>query len=224
MSDHFKHKGIHHAGLDRYITEHTSPEPELLRDLFRETWVKVHHPRRTSDHLTGQLLQMVCLMLKPMKVLEIGTFTGYGTIAMASVLPAGAVLDTIEINDEMETGIRSWIGKAGLEDKVRLHIGDAMQIIPTLEGTYDLIFIDGDKDQYVDYYEAVMKKSHPGTILIADNTLWSGKVLENDIPPGDHFTRGLQKFNDHVQADPRVQNFLMPVFDGVTLIYVNRES
>jgi len=223
MSDHFKHKGIHHQDLDRYITEHTSPEPELLSELFRETWVKVHHPRRTSDHLTGQLLQMVCLMLKPRRVLEIGTFTGYGAIAMASVMPEEGILDTIEINDEIESMIRKWINRSGLDQKVRLHIGDALQLIPTLDGPYDLVFIDGDKDQYVEYYEAAMKKVRSGSFIIADNTLWSGKVLETEIPPGDHFTRGLQRFNDHIQTDPRVRNFLMPVFDGITMIFVNRE-
>jgi predicted O-methyltransferase YrrM len=221
MSDHFKHKGIQHRDLDRYLTEHTSPESDLLRELFRETWVKVHHPRRTSDHFTGKWLEMICRMVKPMRILEIGTFTGYGAIAMASTLSEGGSLDTIEINDEMESFIRKWIDRSGLGDKIRLHIGDALRVIPTLEGPFDLVFIDGDKDQYVEYYEAVMEKVHPGSFIIADNTLWSGKVLEKEPAPGDHFTRGLQHFNDHVQSDPRVENLLMPVFDGITVIFVN---
>ena len=220
MSDHFKHKGISHEDLDAYVTRHTSPESSVLSELFRETWVKVHHPRRTSDHLTGALLSMLCRMIRPKTILEIGTFTGYGAIAMAEVMPAGSFLHTIEINDEMEPFIRKWIDKSGLNSRITLHIGDALRIIPEFDFSFDLIFIDGDKDQYVEYYEAAMRVSHPGTFIIADNTLWSGKVLQKEIPPGDHFTRGVMRFNDHVQADARVENLLLPVFDGVTLVYV----
>lgn len=224
MSDHFKHKGISHPGLDRYLTEHTSAEPELLKRLFRETHVKIHHPRRTSDHLTGKLLEMICLMLKPMRVLEIGTFTGYGALVMAAALPEDGELHTIEVNDEMEPFIRKWIDESGLNNRITLHIGDALRIMPGFEFPFDLIFIDGDKDQYVEYYEAAMAKSHPGTFIIADNTLWSGKVLQKGIPESDHFTRGVMRFNDHVQADGRVENLLLPVFDGVTVVYVTRNA
>ena len=220
MSDFFKHKGINHPRLDRYITEHTTPESELLRALFRETYVKVHHPRRTSDHLTGKFLEMVCLMLKPAKVLEIGTFTGYGALALAAGLAETAELHTIEINDELEPGLRKWFSRSPHGHKIHLHIGNALEIIPKLENTFDLVFIDGEKDQYLEYYEAAINKTRPGSFILADNTLWSGKVLESDIASGDHFTLGVKRFNDHVQADDRVENLLLPVFDGVMVIRV----
>jgi caffeoyl-CoA O-methyltransferase len=220
MSTFFKHKGITHPGLDRYVLEHTSPESPLLKQLFRDTYVKVHHPRRTSDHLTGKWLEMICSMIRPVNVLEIGTFTGYGALAMAAGLPEGGVLHTIEINDELEPFISAWIGRSPYRDRIRLHIGDALAILPQMEVLFDLVFIDGEKDQYVDYYEAALKKTRTGGFIIADNTLWSGKVLETNIPENDHFTRGVMQFNDHVQADPRVENLLLPVFDGIMIMRV----
>lgn len=220
MSSHFKHEGITHPNLDRYLLEHTSPEPSFLRQLFRETHVKIFHPRRTSDHLTGKWLEMICFMIQPKCVLEIGTFTGYGALVMAGALPEGGELHTIEINDELESFIRKWIGKSGYAGRIRLHIGDALRIIPEIDRSFDLVFIDGDKDQYIGYYEAAILKTRPGGFIIADNALWSGKVLEDDIPDNDHFTRGVMQFNDHVQADPRVDNLLLPVFDGLMIMRV----
>lgn len=220
MSNFFKHKGITHPKLDSYVLAHTSEESELLGRLFRDTYVKIHHPRRTSDHLIGKFLQMVCLMVQPSRVLEIGTFTGYGALAMAAGLAADAELHTIEINDEMKPFIDKWISESPDGRKIHLHIGDALKIIPGLDITFDLVFIDGEKDQYIDYYEAALAKTRKGGFLIADNTLWSGKVLEADIPDGDHFTKGLRQFNDHVQADSRVENLLLPVFDGMMMIRV----
>lgn len=218
MSNYFKSKGITHPKLDRYVLGHTTPESPLLSRLFRDTYVRMHHPRRTSDHLTGKWLEMICLMIHPLKVLEIGTFTGYGALAMADGLPDQAELHTIEINDELEPVIRGWINESPHRDKIHLHIGNALSIIPDLNISFDLVFIDGEKDQYIDYYEAALEKTRPGGFLIADNTLWSGKVLETDIPESDHFTRGIMRFNDHVQADSRVENLLLPVFDGMMII------
>ena len=220
MSNFFKHKGITHPRLDRYVLDHTTPESPDLSRLFRETYVKIHHPRRSSDHLTGKWLEMICRMIRPEKVLEIGTFTGYGALSMAAGLPEGAELHTIEINDELEPFIRGWIAESPNRDKIHLHIGNALTIIPDLNIRFDLVFIDGEKDQYVEYYEASMEKTRKGGFLIADNTLWNGKVLETDIPENDHFTRGVMRFNDHVQADPRVENLLLPVFDGMMVIRV----
>jgi len=217
MSPHFKHDRINHPDLERYLTEHTSPEPELLQKLFRETHVKMHHPRRSSDHLIGQWLAMVCRMVRPEKVLEIGTFTGYGALVMAATLPEGGELHTIEINDELESFIRKWIQLTGLTNRVHLHIGDALKIIPEMDLVFDLVFIDGEKDQYLEYYEAVLPKIRPGGFIVADNALWSGKVLGDKVPENDHFTRGIMCFNDHVQADPRVDNLLLPVFDGMMI-------
>lgn len=218
MSDYFKHKGITHPKLDRYVIDHTTPETQLLGRLFRDTHVRVHHPRRTSDHLTGKFLEMVCRMIKPMQVLEIGTFTGYGALSMAAGLMEGAELHTIEINDELQPLIENWFRQSPQGNKIHLHIGNALEIIPALAQEFDLVFIDGEKNQYIDYYEAALSKTREGGFLIADNTLWSGKVLETDIPVNDHFTRGVMQFNDHVQADDRVENLLLPVFDGMMII------
>ncbi|MCX6226721.1 MAG: O-methyltransferase [Bacteroidia bacterium] len=220
MSNFFKHKGITHPKLDRYVLDHTTPESPLMSRLFRDTYVKMHHPRRTSDHLIGKFLEMICRMIGPEKVLEIGTFTGYGALAMAAGLPEGAELHTIEINDELEPLISGWINESPDRNKIHLHIGNALSIIPDLNISFDLVFIDGEKDQYIDYYEAALKIMRPGGFLIADNTLWSGKVLEADVPENDHFTRGIMRFNDHVQADGRVENLLLPVFDGIMVIRV----
>jgi len=218
MTDFFKHKGITHPKLDRYIFDHTSPESPLLSRLFRDTYVKIHHPRRTSDHLIGKWLEMICRMIQPTRVLEIGTFTGYGALAMAAGLNEGAELHTIEINDELQPFIDGWIKESPHREKIHLHIGNALTIIPELDYLFDLVFIDGEKDQYVDYYEAAIKKTRSGGFLIADNTLWSGKVLESDIPANDHFTRGVIRFNDFIQTDDRVDNLLLPVFDGMMII------
>jgi caffeoyl-CoA O-methyltransferase len=220
MSDFFKHKGINHPNLDHYVTDHTTPESSFLRALFRETYVKVHHPRRTSDHLTGKFLEMVVRMLAPKRVLEIGTFTGYGALAMAAGLAPDAELHTIEINDELEPPLREWFGRSPDGQKIHLHIGNALEIIPALDIKFDLVFIDGEKDQYTEYYEAAIQKTRPGGFLLADNVLWSGKVMKTDIPESDHFTRGVMRFNNHVQADDRVENLMLPVFDGIMIIRV----
>jgi len=218
MSNFYKYTGITHPSLDQYVLDHTTPESQLLSSLFRDTYVRVHHPRRTSDHLTGKFLEMICRMLNPAKVLEIGTFTGYGALAMAAGMPEHAELHTIEINDEMEPFISKWISQSPDRQKIHLHIGDALRIIPTLDGNFDLVFIDGEKNQYIDYYEAALEKTRPGGFLIADNTLWSGKVLETEIPESDHFTRGIMRFNDFIQSDERVENLLLPAFDGMMII------
>lgn len=220
MSDYFKNKGISHPQLDRYILDHTTPENQLMGKLFRDTYVRIHHPRRSSNHLTGKFLEMICRMIRPEKVLEIGTFTGYGTLSIAAGLPEVAEIHTIEINDELESFIQGWINESPDGSKIHLHIGNALEIIPDLDIIFDLVFIDGEKDQYMDYYEAALKKTRPGGFLIADNTLWSGKVLESDIPENDHFTRGVMRFNDYIQADGRVENILLPLFDGIMLIRV----
>ena len=218
MTGYFKHNGINHPGLDQYLFDHTTPESPLLSSLFRETHVRIHHPRRTSDHLTGKWLEMICRMIRPQRVLEIGTFTGYGALSMAAGLPEGAELHTIEINDELEPFLNKWISQSPDREKIRLHIGDALNIIPKMKLLFDLVFIDGEKNQYVAYYEAALAKTRSGGFLIADNTLWSGKVLGQEIPENDNFTRGVMKFNDHIRNDGRVENVLLPLFDGMMVI------
>lgn len=221
MRSHKKNIGFDSEKLGRYIASHSLPEDPLLKALSRETHVKIYHPRRSSDHLNGLFLKLVSQMIRPRRILEIGTFTGYGAICLAGGLADDGILHTIEINDELEDFTRSWIKKAGLENRIRLHIGDAMEIIPGLDETFDLVFIDGEKDQYCDYYNISIDKLRPGGFIIADNVLWSGKVIQENIPSKDHFTRGILEFNTLVQNDKRIENLLLPSFDGMMIIRKN---
>ena len=218
MRSHKKNIGFSRDKMAEYISGHSLEEDGLLKELARETHLKIYHPRRSTDHLSGLLLQFFSYMIKPSRILEIGTFTGYGAICLARGLAKDGLLHTIEINDELEDFARKWIDRSGLAHKIRIHIGDALEIIPGLEEEFDLVFIDGEKDQYSDYYEAVMNKLKPGGFIIADNVLWSGKVIEDDVPAKDHFTRGILNFNRKVQEDDRVENLLLPAFDGMMVI------
>jgi len=213
-----KNIGYREEKLARYIAEHSKAEDPLLKSLSRETYVKIYHPRRSSDRFSGQFLEMISFMIRPQKILEIGTFTGYGAISLARGLAPGGVLHTIEINDELEKFTRSWIKKSGLDDRIILHIGNALEIIPQLDEIFDLVFIDGEKDQYTDYYKTVLPKVRNGGFILADNALWSGKVIDGDIPARDHFTWGIRKFNKTVQEDEKVENLLLPVYDGLMVI------
>lgn len=205
------------ADIEQYILDHSEDESEVLKDLNRQTHVHIYHPRMLSGHLQGRVLKMLCDMIKPMNVLEIGTYTGYSAICLAEGLPIGGKIHTIEINDELEEFIRSFIFRAGFEDTIALYFGDAIEIIPTLDQTFDLVFIDGDKKQYCDYYELVFEKVNRGGYIIADNVLWDGKVIE-DKKMQDEQTREIVKFNELVQKDHRVENVLFPIRDGMMVI------
>ncbi len=205
------------AELEKYIEEHTTPETELLYDLNRQTHLRTFYPRMLSGGVQGKFLELLCRMLQPEKVLEIGTFTGYSAIAMAQGMSDRGLVYTIEVNEEMESFIREYIAKAGLENKIKLLIGDALHIIPSLEETFDLAFIDGDKEQYVDYYETAIAKLRPGGFILADNVLWSGKVLENDAV-SDKETKGIKAFNEQVKNDKRVEQVILSIRDGLMLI------
>jgi predicted O-methyltransferase YrrM len=203
--------------LENYITDHTSAEQEVLRELNRETHVKVLFPRMMSGHLQGKFLQMVSWMIRPGRVLEIGTYTGYSAICLAGGLKDQGVVHTIEINPELEDIILKYVVKAGLSDKIQLHIGDAIDIIPDLDETFDLVFIDADKENYLNYYHLVFDKVREGGFILADNALWDGKVVE-EKKRYDKETEGIIKFNDFVQNDDRVENVLLPVRDGIMII------
>lgn len=218
MNNHFKLLTGDLPELREYLTAHTTPEDPLLAELFRETYVKMHHPRRTTDHLAGRFLHLCCQMIRPQQVLEIGTFTGYGALSIATALPQDATLHTIEKNDELEKQLTHWFNRSPDGHQIKLYIGDALEIIPAMDLTFDFVFIDGEKDQYPDYYRAAIDKVNPGGYIVADNTLWSGKVISENIPSGDRFTRGVREFNDLVQSDPRVENLLLPLFDGMMMI------
>jgi caffeoyl-CoA O-methyltransferase len=205
------------ADLEQYILDHCENETEILKDLSRQTHVHIYHPRRLSGHLQGRVLKMLCGMIKPLNILEIGTFTGYSAICLAEGLPKSGKIHTIEINDELEEFISPFISRAGFEEKIKLHFGDALKIIPTLNQTFDLVFIDGDKKQYCDYYKLVFDKVSDGGYIIADNVLWDGKVIE-DKTKQDEQTLEIIKFNNLIQNDTRVENVIFPIRDGMMII------
>lgn len=203
--------------LDRYILQHIDEEPELLQELNRETHLKVLRPRMVSGHLQGILLQILCKMIRPKRILEIGTFTGYSAISMGLAIEPDALIHTIEINDELQPIIDSYIHRAGLENRIRLHLGSALDIVPTLHETFDLIFLDGDKREYPQYYHMAMLYLNSGGYILADNILWDGKVIE-EVPTNDAYTRGIIEFNRMVKADPSVEKVILPLRDGLLLI------
>ena len=219
MSNHKHHTGNHHIDLENYIEAHTSVEDDVLLELRRQTHLKILRPRMVSGPVQGQLLSMLCRMIRPEAVLEIGTFTGYSAICMARGLEQNGHVDTIERDDELEDFTRPWFSKAGVEDKITLHIGDALNVITTMNKTFDLVFMDGDKREYPAYYEAVIPKIKPGGFLLADNILWNGKVVESP-DPGDEYTKGILKFNKMVKEDSRVEQVTLPIRDGLMMIYV----
>ena len=159
--------------IEKYILDHTEPEDELLRELYRETHVRMLHPRMASGHVQGKILEMICQMIQPQNILEIGTYTGYSALCLAKSLPENGILHTVEINDEIEDFTRSYFERSELKNKIKFHIGDAREIIPTLNTSFDLVFIDGEKNQYCDYYEIALPFIRKNGFIIADNVLWS---------------------------------------------------
>lgn len=203
--------------LERYVREMSTPQEEALSWVERQSWLRTSHGRQVSGPEVGALLRQFVQFLQPRQVLEIGTFSGYSTLWMASALPEGGRIDTLEINDEMEDLIRAGFARAGLAGRIRLHIGDALDILPDLTGPYELVFIDADKRDYVAYYQAVFDLVAPGGLIVADNVLWDGKVCAEE-PPRDQQTRGILAFNDLVAGDTRVENFILPLRDGLNII------
>ena len=203
--------------LDDYILAHTDPEPDYLYRLWRATNVHTIHGRMASGHLQGRLLKMLVQMIRPQRVLEVGTFSGYSAISMAEGLPDDGHLYTFEINDEMEDFTRPWIEGSPVASKITFIIGDALIEAPKLGLTFDLAFIDGDKRTYRDCYEMVMTILRPGGFILADNTLWDGHVVDHDYDR-DRQTQGIETFNDYIAADDRVEQVILPLRDGLTLI------
>ena len=203
--------------IDNYILNHIDAEDEVLTELDRETNLTVIGARMISGHLQGQVLSMLSKMIQPATILELGTFTGYSAICLAKGLQKGGKLVSIEIDDELEMLAKKYFVKAGIEDCVEQRIGSALEIIPTLNDSFDLVFIDADKREYVQYFDLLIDKMASGAYLIADNTLWSGKVL--DTPkPDDHQTIGILEFNTKIKNDPRVDKVIFPLRDGMTVI------
>ncbi|MGN1256159.1 MAG: O-methyltransferase [Bacteroidaceae bacterium] len=202
--------------IDEYILEHIDTEGPYLRALYRDTHLKLLYPRMASGHLQGRLLKMLVQMIRPRQVLEIGTYSGYSALCMAEGLTEGATIHTFEINDEQEEFTRPWLEQSPWADKIKFYIGDALQLVPQLGLTFDLAFMDGDKRNYVAYYEMILPRLHPGGYLLADNTLWDGHVVEEQTH--DAQTMGIKAFNDLVAADERVEKVILPLRDGLTLI------
>ncbi|MDD3405963.1 MAG: O-methyltransferase [Sphingobacteriia bacterium] len=203
--------------IEEYICAHSDSEPEFLQQLDRATHIFTINPRMESGHLQGRILKMICRMIRPKTVLELGTFTGYSALCMAEALPDDGILHTIEVNDELEDFIRKYFNQSQYADKLRLHIGEALEVIPTINAEFDLVFIDADKRYYVDYFEMLLPKVRKGGFILADNTLWSGKVLETPAS-NDWQTKGILKFNDYIASDTRIEKVILPLRDGVTVI------
>ena len=207
--------------LEQYISDMSSPQGELLHELERETYLRVINPRMISGHIQGKLLEMLVRMLRPRRILEIGTFTGYSAISMAMGLEEGAVIDTFEVDDELEMIAADFFERSGLGNKIRQHIGSALDLAPTLGEKYDLVFIDGDKREYRAYYDMLFEHNlvHSNTFILADNILWYGKVVE-DVARKDKQTQEIVAFNEYVRNDSRVESVILPLRDGINLIRV----
>ncbi|RFC53934.1 O-methyltransferase [Brumimicrobium aurantiacum] len=203
--------------LEEYVNQHTSPESKLLNKLNRQTHISVLQPRMLSGHLQGRTLSLFSKMLQPKRILEIGTYTGYSAICLAEGLKENGKLITIDVNYELEEMVNSYIKEADLSDKIEMKVGNALEIIPDLNKNFDLVFIDADKSNYAKYYDLLIEDLPSGAILIADNVLWSGKVLE-ETKKNDVDTEALKIFNKKIQEDDRVENVLMPIRDGLMVI------
>ncbi|MDF1671863.1 MAG: O-methyltransferase [Vicingaceae bacterium] len=202
--------------IENYVAQNSEKEPQLLNELNHETWEKVLIPRMLSGHIQGRVLSMLSHMISPTNVLEIGTYTGYSALCFAEGLKDGGKIHTIDINEELETMVNSYIEKSNLKDTITNHIGNAIDIIPSLNETFDLVFIDADKTNYSNYYDLVFDKVNAGGYIIADNVLWSGKVIEDKITL-DPDTIALIEYSEKIQNDDRVQNVLFPVRDGLMI-------
>ncbi|HKK10777.1 MAG TPA: O-methyltransferase [Bacteroidales bacterium] len=203
--------------IEEYAEEHTTPEDEVLFDLNRKTHLKVLRPKMLSGHLQGKFLQMISEMIQPQHILEVGTFTGYATICLARGLKKGGKITTIERNAELESMIRQYIRKAGLESSVNLKMGDASTILKQSDELFDLAFIDADKENYLTYYSLIKEKIRKGGYIIVDNVLWYGKVI-NEAESKDPDTSAIKAFNDYVQEDADVENLMIPFRDGLSII------
>ena len=209
--------------LEHYILTHISEEDPVLFQLNRETHMNVLYSRMCSGHLQGSILTMLSKMIQPGNILELGTFTGYSAICLAKGLQKGGKLHTIEINDELEEMAYSYFEKAKLQDTIVQHIGDAAEIIPQLDKTFDLVFIDADKRRYKEHYDLVFDKVPVGGYILADNILWSGKVTD-DVDPRDTQTLGILAFNDYIKNDDRVEKIILPIRDGMTIIRKTKDK
>ncbi|WP_350292987.1 O-methyltransferase [uncultured Croceitalea sp.] len=205
--------------LHSYIKQHSEEEPKLLKELTRETHLKVIQPRMITGHFQGRVLSLLSKITAPKTILEIGTYTGYSAICLAEGLQKKGQLHTIDVNEELYNMQRTYFDKSGFGKQITQHLGDAVTIIPEIDATFDLVFIDAEKTQYDAYFEAVIKKCRSGSVILSDNVLWSGKVIE-PLQKSDKATEVLLKYNKKLKEDPRVETVLLPIRDGLTLCRV----
>lgn len=205
--------------IEEYIAQHIDEEGEYLHRLYRATQTELLYGRMASGHVQGRLLKMLVEMIRPQNILEIGTYSGYSALCMAEGLTEGGMVHTIEIFDELEDFTRPWIENSPWADRVKFYIGDAMELVPQLGIKFDMAFIDGNKREYVNYYNMVMQHMNKGGFILADNTLWDGHVLEQQ-PVNDAQTQGVMEFNDLVAKDTKVEKVILPIRDGLTMIRI----
>jgi caffeoyl-CoA O-methyltransferase len=202
--------------LEQYIENFSSPEDPVLQDLYRQTHIRFINPNMVSGHVQGIFLELISAMIRPEYILEIGTFTGYSAICLSRGLKPGGKLITIELNDELSEFANSFFRRAGAETKITQMTGKAQDIIPSLDNMFDLVFIDGDKREYTEYYNLIIDKVKPGGFILADNVLWGGQVLENET--NDPQARGIINFNEMIRAESTIEEVIVPIRDGMMLI------
>ncbi len=202
--------------IDNYVVAHSQQEPELLKQLNRETWQKILNPRMLSGDFQGRVLSMVSKLVQPKVILEIGTYTGYSALCMAEGMAAGGKLHTIDKNEELYDFQKKYFEKSEYGNQIVQHVGNALEIIPTLDEKFDLVFIDADKSNYTNYFNLVVDKMNSGGVILSDNVLWSGKVVAS-LDPKDIDTKALLAYNKYVNEDPRVETVLLPIRDGLTI-------
>lgn len=202
--------------IDQYAIDHTQDEPKLLQQLTRETWQKVLAPRMSSGHYQGRVLSMISKLIQPKSILEIGTFTGYATLCLAEGMQANATLDTIDVNEELYDMQRSYFDASAYGAQIKQHTGNALDIIPKLSKTFDLVFIDADKANYPTYLELLIPKLKSGAVILSDNVLWSGKVVEK-VNSKDTDTKALLRYNKILKQHPKLETVLLPIRDGLTI-------
>ena len=202
--------------IDQYAVDHSGDEPELLQQLTRETWQKVLAPRMSSGHYQGRVLSMISKLVQPKNILEIGTFTGYAALCLAEGMQVNGTLDTIDINEELYDIQRTYFDASGYGTQIKQHTGNALDIIPTLAKKFDLVFIDADKSNYVTYLDLLLQKLNSGAVILSDNVLWSGKVVEK-VNPKDLDTKALLQYNKILKEHPKLETVLLPIRDGLTI-------
>lgn len=202
--------------LEHYVEQHCSPEPDLLQRLNKETYQKVLQPRMLSGHFQGRVLSMLSKLIRPERILELGTYTGYATLCLAEGLTASGELHSIDIKEELVNFQRKYFDASGYGNQIIQHIGPALEIIPTLEGPFDLVFMDADKENYIAYFHLILPKMKPGGIILSDNVLWSGKVVE-PLQPNDKSTQVLLEYNQLLATHPKLETVLLPIRDGLTV-------